>query len=57
MRGANRGSSMMYSLTEDERMIRKTARDFARKELAPVAAEANDKGVFPGAIFRKLGEL
>jgi alkylation response protein AidB-like acyl-CoA dehydrogenase len=48
---------MMYPLTEDERMIRKTARDFARKELAPVSLEANEKGVFPDRIFKKLGEL
>jgi alkylation response protein AidB-like acyl-CoA dehydrogenase len=48
---------MNYPLTEDERMIQKTARDFARKELAPVAIEANETGVFPAGIFRKLGEL
>lgn len=48
---------MKYPLTEDERMIQKTARDFARKELAPIAIEANEKGIFPEGIFRKLGEL
>ncbi|MFA4947163.1 MAG: acyl-CoA dehydrogenase family protein [Candidatus Krumholzibacteriia bacterium] len=48
---------MKYPLTEDERMIQKTARDFARRELAPVAIEANEKGIFPEGIFRKLGEL
>jgi butyryl-CoA dehydrogenase len=48
---------MNYPLTEDERMIQKTARDFARKDLAPVAIEANEKGIFPEGIFRKLGEL
>lgn len=48
---------MNYPLTEEERMIQKTARDFARKELAPVAVEANEKGIFPEGIYRKLGEL
>ena len=48
---------MKYPLTEDERMIQKTARDFARRELAPVAIEANEKGIFPEGIFRRLGEL
>jgi alkylation response protein AidB-like acyl-CoA dehydrogenase len=38
-------------------MIQKTARDFARKELAPVAAETNESGRFPEEIYRKLGEL
>jgi acyl-CoA dehydrogenase len=48
---------MQFQLTEEERMIQKTARDFARKDLAPVAAEANEKGFFPDEIFPKLGEL
>jgi len=48
---------MNYPLTEEERMIQKTARDFARKELAPVAVEANEKGFFPEALFKELGEL
>jgi len=48
---------MKYPLTEEERMIQKTARDFARKELAPLAVEANEKGFFPEAVFRGLGEL
>ena len=48
---------MNYPLTEEERMIQKTARDFARKELAPVAIEANEKGMFPDEIIKKLGAL
>ena len=48
---------MNYPLTEDERMIQKTVRNFARRELAPVAIEANEKGIFPEGIYRKLGEL
>jgi alkylation response protein AidB-like acyl-CoA dehydrogenase len=48
---------MNYPLTEEERMIQKTARDFARKELAPVAVEANETGTFPDEIFKKLGAL
>ena len=48
---------MRFQLTEEERMIQKTARDFARKELGPVAAENSEKGIFPEEIFKKLGEL
>jgi alkylation response protein AidB-like acyl-CoA dehydrogenase len=48
---------MQYPLTEEERMIRTTARDFARKELVSIAAEANEKGEFPDGVFGKLGEL
>jgi len=48
---------MQYPLTEDERMIQKTVRDFAREELAPVAIEANEKGIFPDEIYKRLGGL
>lgn len=48
---------MFFELTEEERMIQKTARDFALKELAPVAKENNEKKIFPADIIAKLGEL
>lgn len=48
---------MKYPLTEQERMIQQTARDFAREVLAPVALEANEKGRFPEEIYPKLAEL
>ena len=38
-------------------MLQKTARDYARKALAPIAAEANEKGIFPESVFKALGEL
>jgi butyryl-CoA dehydrogenase len=48
---------MRMGLTEEERMIRKTARDFARKEIAAVVDEANREGVFQDVIYGKLAEL
>jgi len=48
---------MKYWLTEEERIMQKTARDFAQKELAPVAEQANKEGTWPGEIYSKLGEL
>ncbi|MBN1886067.1 MAG: acyl-CoA dehydrogenase [Candidatus Krumholzibacteriota bacterium] len=48
---------MIFTLTEEERMIQSTAREFARKDLAPVAAEANESATFPDGIYAKLGEL
>ena len=38
-------------------MIQKTARDFARKDIAAVVEEANRDGVFQEEIYRKLSEL
>lgn len=48
---------MQFDLTEEERMVQKTAHDFARKELAPVAKENDEKGIFPAEIIKKLAEL
>jgi butyryl-CoA dehydrogenase len=48
---------MRYPLTEEERMIQSTSREFARKDLAAVAVENNERGIFPEAIYKKLGEL
>ncbi|HDN79818.1 MAG TPA: acyl-CoA dehydrogenase, partial [Chloroflexi bacterium] len=44
-------------LTEEQKLIRKTARDFAAKEIAPLAAKLDDTGEVPIENFRKLGEL
>ena len=48
---------MCIQLTEEERMIQKTARDFARKDIAAVVKESNRDGVFQDKIYRKLSEL
>ena len=38
-------------------MIRKAARDFAQKEIAPIAAEFDETGNFPHNTIRKMGEM
>lgn len=48
---------MDFQLTEEQQMIQDTARDFARAEIAPVAAEFDASGEFPLANVRKMGEL
>ena len=44
-------------LTDEQRMIRDTARDFARAELAPHAGQWEQEGWIPDAVVAKLGEL
>jgi alkylation response protein AidB-like acyl-CoA dehydrogenase len=44
-------------LTDEQRMIRDTARDFARAELAPNAARWEDEGWIPDDVVAKLGDL
>jgi alkylation response protein AidB-like acyl-CoA dehydrogenase len=38
-------------------MIRQTARDFAQKEIMPIAAHFDETGEFPAATIRKMGDL
>jgi alkylation response protein AidB-like acyl-CoA dehydrogenase len=44
-------------LTDEQRMIRDTARDFARAELAPHAGLWEKEGWIPDAVVARLGEL
>jgi alkylation response protein AidB-like acyl-CoA dehydrogenase len=48
---------MDFDLTEEQRIIQKTIRDFATKELAPVADELDEKEEFPHQIFQRISEL
>ena len=47
----------MFELNETHRMLRKTCRDFAEKELKPVAALLDQKHQYPAEPIKKLGEL
>src|SRR4030066_1819547 len=38
-------------------MIRQAARDFAQKEIAPIAAEFDESGDFPHQTIKKMGEM
>jgi alkylation response protein AidB-like acyl-CoA dehydrogenase len=44
-------------LSEEQRMIRDMARDFAQAELAPHAGQWDQEGWIPDAVVAKLGEL
>lgn len=46
----------MY-ITEEHHMIRKTVRDFAEREIKPVAKELDEKGEFSLDLTAKMGEL
>ncbi len=48
---------MDFRLTEEQQMIQAAARDFARTEIAPVAAKFDVSGEFPLDNIRKMGEL
>ena len=48
---------MDFELTEEHRLIRETAKDFALREIAPKAAELDKSGRWPTEIVKRLGEL
>ena len=48
---------MDFDLTEEQRLVRDMARDFAAREIAPKAAEIDKSGRWPAEIVAKMGEL
>src|SRR6185295_16706784 len=47
----------MFSLNEEHKMIRDTARGFAQNEILPIAAEFDESGEFPRATVKKMGGM
>src|SRR5690606_18117579 len=47
----------IYPLSDEHRMLRDAARDFAQKEIAPIAAEFDESGEFPKETITKMGGL
>jgi butyryl-CoA dehydrogenase len=48
---------MVFDLTEEQRMIQETAREFARKEVLPKAAELDENSRFPEELIREMAGL
>ena len=48
---------MEFDLADHHRMLRDTVRDFAQREIAPVAEELDRTKSFPYELVRRLGEL
>jgi alkylation response protein AidB-like acyl-CoA dehydrogenase len=45
------------ALTEEERLLQRTVRDFAAKELAPGAAQRDEEERYDRSLFTRMGEL
>ncbi len=48
---------MNFELSEDQKLIRDSAKEFAESEIAPSSIERDIKAEFPTEIVKKLGEL
>jgi len=44
-------------LTEEQKLLQKSVREFAEAEVRPLAKEIDETGQFPRVTFRKAGEL
>jgi alkylation response protein AidB-like acyl-CoA dehydrogenase len=48
---------MEFGFTEEQTLLRKTVRDFAEQEIAPVVMKYDESQEFPREILRKCGDL
>ena len=48
---------MNFQLTEEQRLIQKTVREFAKSELSPGAIEMDEKKKWPLEAVEKMGKL
>jgi len=46
-----------FDLTKEQEMIRKEVRKFAQKEIAPIAAELDEKEDFSAELTKKMGDI
>ena len=48
---------MKLELTDQQKMIQKMVREFAEKEVAPIASELDEKGEYPNKTLEKMAKL
>jgi len=48
---------MDFALSKEQQMLQQMVRDFAQKEIEPIASDLDKEGRFPEEIIKKLGEL
>lgn len=48
---------MEFAFNEQQRLFRDAVRDFAAREITPIARECDEQGDFPPDLFRKLGAV
>lgn len=50
-------TSLNFHLSESHDLLRQSVRQFAQREIAPIAAEIDVKNEFPNHLWKKLGEI
>jgi butyryl-CoA dehydrogenase len=57
VRFVERRTGMDFDLKEHQQMIKETARDFAEKEIRPVASKSDEEAALPAGVLGQLGKL
>jgi len=50
-------SEALFPLSAEHKMIRDSAREFAQKEIAPIASQFDESGEFPFETIKKMGSM
>lgn len=50
-------SALMLTMTDEHTALQQAVRNFAQKEIAPIAAEFDESGEFPINTIKKMGEM
>ena len=48
---------MDFQLTAEQQRVQTLAREFAQNEVAPIAREADETGIFPIHLVKRMGEV
>ncbi|UCB58486.1 MAG: acyl-CoA dehydrogenase [Thermoplasmatales archaeon] len=48
---------MDFSLTEEQKLFKKTIREFCEKELKPIASKIDQEEYFPFDVYKKMGQM
>jgi len=48
---------MDFSLTEEQKMLKTMAREFAEKEIEPIAAQMDQEGKYPAELISKMADV
>ncbi|OYT28861.1 acyl-CoA dehydrogenase [Thermoplasmatales archaeon ex4572_165] len=48
---------MDFSLTEQQKLFKKTIREFCNKEIKPIASKIDQEEYFPEGLYKKMGQM
>jgi butyryl-CoA dehydrogenase len=46
-----------FSLTQEQKLFKKTIKEFCEKEIKPIASKIDQEGYFPEKLYKKMGQM